>query len=54
MHYFESRPRSLAQVSCLVSRSSPGMGHLGHLTKSTLRREAGKALEAAVSVMFFQ
>lgn len=28
------------------------MGHLGYLTKSTLRREAGEALEAAVSVMF--
>lgn len=28
------------------------MGHLGHLTKSILRRESGGALEAAVSVMF--
>lgn len=30
------------------------MGHLGHLTKNILRREAGETLEAAVSVMFLQ
>lgn len=30
------------------------MGHLDHLTKITLRREAGDVLESAVSVMYLQ